>query len=75
VLLGFLDQAQHYLWTLRPKLTLHGPKIQSPNSFYLAQIQSQIILNYSKQFIQIRGLLLNILFSQRDFSMFVFGLN
>jgi len=31
VLLGLLDQAQHYLWTSRPKLTLHGPKIQGPN--------------------------------------------
>jgi len=36
VLLGLLDQAQHYLWTSRPKLTLHGPKIQGPNLFYLA---------------------------------------
>jgi len=30
VLLGLLDQAQHYLWTSRPTLTLHGP-----NLFYL----------------------------------------
>jgi len=44
-ILGLLDQAQHYLWTSRPKLTLHGPKIQGPNLFYLAQIQG---LNYSK---------------------------
>jgi len=63
VLLGLLDQAQHYLWTSRPKLTLRGPKIQDPNLFYLAQI----ILNYSKQFIQIRGLLLNTLFSPKGF--------
>jgi len=47
VLLGLLDQAQHYLWTSRPKLTLHGPKIQGPNLFYLAQIQGP---NYSKVF-------------------------
>jgi len=47
VLLGLLDQAQHYLWTSRPKLTLHGRKIQGPNLFYLAQIQG---LNYSKLF-------------------------
>ena len=53
MLLGLLDQAQHYLWTSRPKLTLHGPKIQGPN--------------YSKQFIQIRGLLLNTLFSPKGF--------
>jgi len=47
VLLGLLDQAQHYLWTSRSKLTLHDPKIQSPNLFYLAQIQGP---NYSKLF-------------------------
>jgi len=64
VLLGFLDQAQHYLWTSRPKLTLHGQKIQGPNLFYLAQIQGP---NYSKLFIQIRGLLLNTLFSPKGF--------
>ena len=63
MLLGLLDQAQHYLWTSIPKLTLHGPKIQGRNLFYLAQI----ILNYSKQFIQIRGLLLNTLFSPKGF--------
>jgi len=63
VLLGLVDQAQHYLWTSRPKLTLHGPKIQGPNLFYLAQI----ILNYSKEFIQIRGPFLNILFSSKGF--------
>jgi len=56
MLLGLFDQAQHYLWTSRP---LHGSKIQGLNLFYLAQIQGP---NYSKQFIQIRGLLLNTLF-------------
>jgi len=58
-----LDQAQHYLRTSRPKLTLRGPKIQGPNLFYLAQI----ILNYFKQFIQIRGFFLNIIFSPKGF--------
>jgi len=53
MLLELLDQAQHYLWTSSPKLTLHGAQIQGPN--------------YSKQFIQIRGLLLNTLFSPKGF--------
>jgi len=47
VLLGLLDQVQHYLWTSRPKLTLHDPKIQGPNLLYLAEIQGP---NYSKLF-------------------------
>jgi len=64
VLLGLLDQAQHYLWTSMPKLILHDPKIQDPNLLYLTQIQGP---NYFKQFIQIRGLLLNTLFSPKRF--------
>ena len=74
-----------YLDSLIKLNIIYGP--QGPNLHYMAQkykaqiystwpiCKAQIILNYSKQFIQIRGLLLNTLFFlQRDFFMFVFGL-
>ena len=59
-----------YLDSLIKPNIIYGPMAQK----YKAQIYStwpkykaQIILNYSKQFIQIRGLLLNILFSPKGF--------
>jgi len=66
-----------YLDSLIKPNIIYGP--QGPNLYYMAQkykariystwpkYKAQIILNYSKQFIQIRGLILNTLFSPKVF--------
>ena len=63
MLLGLLDQVQHYLWTSSPNLHYMAQKYKAQIYSTLPKYKAQIILNYSKQFIQIRGLLLNTLFS------------
>jgi len=66
-----------YLDSLIKLNIIYGP--QGPNLHYMAQkykaqvystwpkCKAEIILNYSKQFIQIRGLFLNTLFSPKGF--------
>jgi len=67
VLLGRLDQANITYELQGSNLHYMAQKYKAQNYSTWPKYKAQIILNYFKQFIQIRGFLLNTLFSPKGF--------